>query len=154
MNLSPWLSSTKNDFRKSLLHLGAALPWEPAAPVFSASAAKYMLARSPGLSLQAVHCGACIELSMQFGPQTGEEATAELAELRERCSDQAKEREALHTILDAKIRALVKDVASTIQAIPNQVCLTPGSPSPRSTGHCTMRFCSTSVACTLLVVGY
>ena len=54
--------------------------------------------------------------------QTPEDASSELAELRERCSDQAKEREALHTILDAKIRALVKDVASSLQDIPNQVC--------------------------------
>ncbi|KAK9834774.1 hypothetical protein WJX74_010161 [Apatococcus lobatus] len=58
--------------------------------------------------------------SQEVGSQTGEEEVAELAELRERCSDQAKEREALHTILDAKIRALVKDVAHSIQAIPNQ----------------------------------
>ncbi len=49
------------------------------------------------------------------------EASMELAELRERCSDQAKEREALYTILDAKIRALVKDVATSLQDIPGQV---------------------------------
>ena len=161
MDISPWICRTV--FGSSLPHVWAILPWDwhfneieivqkPAASRFSVLRCCAWL--RPKLSLEAVHGRECIDLSILLGWQTGEEATAELAELRERCSDQAKEREALHTILDAKIRALVKDVASSIHAIPNQVCLVTASPSLCSPEHCTLRSSSTSATNLVVVSQY
>ena len=44
--------------------------------------------------------------------------------LREQCANHAKERAALKTILDAKIRALVADISRSIQELPPEVCNT------------------------------
>lgn len=49
--------------------------------------------------------------------------TSELAVLHEQCSNHAKERAALKTILDAKIKALVDDIGHSVAETSQQVCL-------------------------------
>lgn len=51
-----------------------------------------------------------------------QQQTSELAVLREQCSNHAKERAALKTILDAKIKALVDDIGHSVADIPQEVC--------------------------------
>ena len=53
---------------------------------------------------------------------TLQQQTSELAVLREQCSNHAKERAALKTILDAKIKALVDDIGHSVADIPQEVC--------------------------------
>ena len=53
--------------------------------------------------------------------RTAQQQTSELAVLREQCSNHAKERAALKTILDAKIRALVDDIGQTVAETSQEV---------------------------------
>ena len=48
---------------------------------------------------------------------------SEIATLREQCSNHAKERAALKTILDAKIKALVDDIGQSVSDLPPEVSL-------------------------------
>lgn len=50
-----------------------------------------------------------------------QQQTSELAVLREQCSNHAKERAALKTILDAKIKALVDDIGHTVAETSQEV---------------------------------
>lgn len=67
---------------------------------------------------------------------TVQQQTSELAVLREQCSNHAKERAALKTILDAKIKALVDDIGHSVAEAPQEVC---------SLLVCSMRACSSQV---------
>ncbi|DBA91171.1 hypothetical protein WJX77_002837 [Trebouxia sp. C0004] len=49
---------------------------------------------------------------------TVEQQSGEIASLREQCSNHAKERAALKTILDAKIKALVDDIGQSVSDLP------------------------------------
>ena len=50
-----------------------------------------------------------------------EQQSSEIASLREQCSNHAKERAALKTILDAKIKALVDDIGQSVSDLPPEV---------------------------------
>jgi len=52
---------------------------------------------------------------------TVEQQSSEIASLREQCSNHAKERAALKTILDAKIKALVDDIGQSVSDLPPEV---------------------------------
>jgi hypothetical protein len=52
---------------------------------------------------------------------TVEQQGSEIASLREQCSNHAKERAALKTILDAKIKALVDDIGQSVSDLPPEV---------------------------------
>ena len=52
--------------------------------------------------------------------------SSDIASLREQCSNHAKERAALKTILDAKIKALVDDIGQSVSDLPPEVRLAPG----------------------------
>jgi len=52
---------------------------------------------------------------------TLEQQSSEIASLREQCSNHAKERAALKTILDAKIKALVDDIGQSVSDLPPEV---------------------------------
>ena len=52
---------------------------------------------------------------------TVEQQSSEIAGLREQCSNHAKERAALKTILDAKIKALVDDIGQSVSDMPPEV---------------------------------
>ncbi len=54
---------------------------------------------------------------------TVEQQSSEIASLREQCSNHAKERAALKTILDAKIKALVDDIGQSVSDLPPEVSL-------------------------------
>lgn len=55
---------------------------------------------------------------------TVQQQSSEIATLREQCSNHAKERAALKTILDAKIKALVDDIGQSVSDLPPEVSLT------------------------------
>ncbi len=50
-----------------------------------------------------------------------QQQSSEIAALREQCSNHAKERAALKTILDAKIKALVDDIGQSVSDLPPEV---------------------------------
>ena len=50
-----------------------------------------------------------------------QQQSSEIASLREQCSNHAKERAALKTILDAKIKALVDDISQSVSDLPSEV---------------------------------
>ena len=52
---------------------------------------------------------------------TLQKQSSEIASLREQCSNHAKERAALKTILDAKIKALVDDIGQSVSDLPAEV---------------------------------
>ena len=54
---------------------------------------------------------------------TVQQQSSEIATLREQCSNHAKERAALKTILDAKIKALVDDIGQSVSDLPPEVSL-------------------------------
>lgn len=52
---------------------------------------------------------------------TLQQQSHEIVSLREQCSNHAKERAALKTILDAKIKALVDDIGQSVSDLPAEV---------------------------------
>ena len=56
---------------------------------------------------------------------TIQQQSSDIAALREQCSNHAKERAALKTILDAKIKALVDDIGQSVSDLPPEVRLAP-----------------------------
>lgn len=52
---------------------------------------------------------------------TIQQQSSDIASLREQCSSHAKERAALKTILDAKIKALVDDIGQSVADLPPEV---------------------------------
>ncbi len=60
-------------------------------------------------------------VSVQHQQLSPKDNSAELAALREQCSNHAKERAALKTILDAKIRSLVEEISNSITTLPPEV---------------------------------
>lgn len=52
---------------------------------------------------------------------TIQQQNGDIASLREQCSNHAKERAALKTILDAKIKALVDDIGQSVSDLPPEV---------------------------------
>ena len=52
---------------------------------------------------------------------TIQQQSSDIASLREQCSNHAKERAALKTILDAKIKALVDDIGQSVADLPPEV---------------------------------
>jgi hypothetical protein len=66
-------------------------------------------------------CFLCLLLLLQQKQQGSPNQSVELAALREQCSNHAKERAALKTILDAKIRSLVEEISKSITSLPPEV---------------------------------
>ena len=52
---------------------------------------------------------------------TIQQQTSDIAALRDQCSNHAKERAALKTILDAKIKALVDEIGQSVADLPPEV---------------------------------
>lgn len=68
--------------------------------------------------------GACPHLQGDADLQsTIQQQSSDIASLREQCSNHAKERAALKTILDAKIKALVDDIGQSVSDLPPEVRL-------------------------------
>lgn len=67
---------------------------------------------------------------------TVQQQSSEIASLREQCSNHAKERAALKTILDAKIKALVDDIGQSVSHLPPEVSLPSSLLCPASAQCC------------------
>jgi hypothetical protein len=68
----------------------------------------------------------------------GGAAAAAVDDLRRQCAVAAQERAALHTILDAKVAALVADISAGLRELPEEVSVARAMPSAQRLHECTV----------------